>query len=63
MVPEAMEEVFVDLNTCHHAQKCCLLQGVGYTIVVSFGDQWSDLSGAAAGKASFLLPNPFYYLL
>ena len=41
----------------------CWLQEAGYTILACFGDQWSDLSGPFAGLASFLLPNPFYYLL
>ena len=42
---------------------CCWLQEGGFTILACFGDQWSDLSGPYAGSASFILPNPFYYLL
>ena len=41
----------------------CWLQEAGYSILACFGDQWSDLSGPYAGLASFILPNPFYYLL
>ena len=41
----------------------CWLQEAGFTILACFGDQWSDLSGPHAGLASFILPNPFYYLL
>lgn len=41
----------------------CWLQEAGFTILACFGDQWSDLSGPYAGLASFILPNPFYYLL
>ena len=41
----------------------CWLQEAGYSILACFGDQWSDLSGPHAGLASFILPNPFYYLL
>ncbi|GAA4187555.1 HAD family acid phosphatase [Gryllotalpicola kribbensis] len=33
----------------------------GYDIVADFGDQYSDLTGAAHGK-QFKLPNPMYYL-
>jgi len=34
----------------------------GYRIVMSVGDQWSDLDGAARAEISVKLPNPFYYL-
>jgi hypothetical protein len=35
----------------------------GYTIVASFGDQFSDLSGIAPAAASFKMPNPVYYII
>ncbi len=34
----------------------------GYRIVMSVGDQWSDLKGTAKAEISVKLPNPFYYL-
>jgi len=34
----------------------------GYTIVMSVGDQWSDLLGEPQAKVSVKLPNPFYFL-
>jgi predicted secreted acid phosphatase len=34
----------------------------GYRIVMSVGDQWSDLDGTSRAEVSVKLPNPFYYL-
>jgi acid phosphatase len=34
----------------------------GYRIVMSVGDQWSDLNGDPKAEISVKLPNPFYYL-
>jgi predicted secreted acid phosphatase len=34
----------------------------GYRIVLSVGDQWSDLSGDPKAETSVKLPNPFYFL-
>ena len=34
----------------------------GYRIVMSMGDQWSDLNGDPKAEISVKLPNPFYYL-
>jgi len=34
----------------------------GYRIVMSVGDQWSDLMGEPKAEISVKLPNPFYYL-
>ena len=34
----------------------------GYTIVLSIGDQWSDLLGDPQAEVSVKLPNPFYFL-
>ena len=34
----------------------------GYRIVMSVGDQWSDLAGPAGAEVSVKLPNPFYFL-
>lgn len=33
-----------------------------YRIVLSVGDQWSDLNGSPAAEVSVKLPNPFYFL-
>ncbi len=37
------------------------IEGQGYTIIASIGDQESDLKGGYAEK-TFKLPNPYYYL-
>ncbi|MFG2137423.1 HAD family acid phosphatase [Streptomyces sp. NPDC048650] len=37
------------------------IESLGYTVVANFGDQYSDLQGGA-GKRTFKLPNPMYYL-
>lgn len=34
----------------------------GYRIVLSVGDQWSDLLGTPQAEVSVKLPNPFYFL-
>jgi acid phosphatase len=34
----------------------------GYRIIMSVGDQWSDLEGSPKAEVSVKLPNPFYYL-
>jgi len=34
----------------------------GYRIVMSVGDQWSDLDGTPRAEISVKLPNPFYYI-
>jgi predicted secreted acid phosphatase len=34
----------------------------GYHIVLSVGDQWSDLLGDPQAEVSVKLPNPFYFL-
>jgi acid phosphatase len=34
----------------------------GYRIVMSVGDQWSDLNGDPRAEISVKLPNPFYYI-
>ncbi|SNB69778.1 acid phosphatase [Arboricoccus pini] len=37
------------------------IEAKGYTIILTMGDQWSDLLGGAA-EAWVKLPNPFYYI-
>ena len=34
----------------------------GYKLILSVGDQWSDLLGTPKAESSVKLPNPFYYL-
>jgi predicted secreted acid phosphatase len=34
----------------------------GYTILMSVGDQWSDLLGEPQAEVNVKLPNPFYFL-
>jgi acid phosphatase len=38
------------------------ITAAGYRIVMSVGDQWSDLNGEPKAEISVKLPNPFYYL-
>ncbi len=38
------------------------LEEQGYRIWSGFGDQWSDITGAASGSRTFKLPNPMYYI-
>mmetsp|Transcript_5419 Transcript_5419/g.15520 ORF Transcript_5419/g.15520 Transcript_5419/m.15520 type:complete len:500 (+) Transcript_5419:209-1708(+) len=40
-----------------------MLQDAGWTLVASFGDQFSDLSGDPVVEISVKLPNPVYYIL
>lgn len=34
----------------------------GYTLIMSIGDQWSDLHGEPEAEISVKLPNPFYFI-
>jgi acid phosphatase len=34
----------------------------GYTLIMSIGDQWSDLQGEPHAEISVKLPNPFYFI-
>jgi acid phosphatase len=34
----------------------------GYTLIMSVGDQWSDLNGEPHAEVSVKLPNPFYFI-
>lgn len=34
----------------------------GYRLIMSIGDQWSDLNGEPRAEVSVKLPNPFYFL-
>jgi phosphoglycolate phosphatase-like HAD superfamily hydrolase len=38
------------------------IEAKGYQIVLSVGDQWSDLLGSPQADVSVKLPNPFYFL-
>jgi acid phosphatase len=38
------------------------IQAQGYKIVLSVGDQWSDLKGQPGAEFSVKYPDPFYYL-
>lgn len=38
------------------------IAGSGYRILLSVGDQWSDLLGTPQAEVSVKLPNPFYFL-
>lgn len=46
----------------YKSEKKAELVKEGYTIVGNIGDQWSDLSGPAAGARTFKVPNPMYYV-
>ncbi len=43
------------------SQTRAIISKLGYTIIASIGDQYSDLKGGHAEK-TFKLPNPYYYL-
>ncbi|KAK4269297.1 hypothetical protein QN277_022476 [Acacia crassicarpa] len=38
------------------------LEKQGYRIIGNTGDQWSDILGPAAGRRTFKVPNPMYYI-
>ena len=38
------------------------IAGKGYKIILSVGDQWSDLLGTPQAEVSVKLPNPFYFI-
>ncbi len=38
------------------------IAGEGYTMILSVGDQWSDLRGAPEAEFNVKYPNPFYFL-
>ena len=38
------------------------IQGMGYKLVLSVGDQWSDLLGSPQADMNVKLPNPFYFI-
>eukprot|EP00877_Chromochloris_zofingiensis_P007366 jgi/Chrzof1/2883/Cz12g02210.t1 len=39
------------------------LEQMGYTLMGSIGDQFSDINGEHSAPYAFKLPNPFYYIL
>ena len=43
------------------SERARLIAG-GYKLILSVGDQWSDLLGTPKAESSVKLPNPFYYL-
>jgi predicted secreted acid phosphatase len=55
--PAGVYESAVDFK----APARCAIEHEGYTIVLSLGDQRSDLDGGCAGRG-FKLPNPVYFL-
>jgi hypothetical protein len=46
----------------YKSQERRLIVADGYRIVLSIGDQWSDLLGEPQADVSVKLPNPFYFL-
>lgn len=51
------------LASVYKPERRARLQQRGYSIVASFGDQFSDFSGTNASDAFFKTPNPWYYIL
>lgn len=51
------------LASVYKPDKRAQLEGQGYSMAGSIGDQWSDLAGTSPATASFKLPNPMYYIL
>ena len=49
---QAVRLVTVDVN----------IVAQGYRIILSVGDQWSDLNGDPKAEVSVKVPNPFYFL-
>jgi acid phosphatase len=47
--------------TDYKSRRRAQIEGQGYTIIASIGDQWSDLDGGYAER-TFKLPNPFYFI-
>jgi acid phosphatase len=53
----------IDMATVEYkSQERKKIVDAGYRIVMSVGDQWSDLNGEPKAEISVKLPNPFYYL-
>lgn len=51
------------LTTIEYKQhERALIEQAGYTLLMSVGDQWSDLLGAPAAAVNVKLPNPFYFI-
>lgn len=51
------------LASVYKPEKRRELMDLGFTVVGSIGDQFSDLNAEYAAEANFKLPNPMYYLL
>jgi acid phosphatase len=51
------------LNTIvYKSQRRKKIVADGYRLILSVGDQWSDLNGEPKAEVSVKLPNPFYFL-
>lgn len=48
--------------TVYKSSERAKLVASGYTLVLSVGDQWSDLKGAPEAEFSVKYPNPYYFL-
>lgn len=49
-------------TTAYKSSERAKIIAAGYKIILSVGDQWSDLLGTPKAEISVKLPNPFYYL-
>ena len=48
--------------TQYKAGERARLVALGYTLILSVGDQWSDLKGAPEAENNVKYPNPYYFL-
>ena len=60
---ETPEQQAMFASTYKPQARAVLEEELNVTVAALMGDQWSDLSGAAAGVASFKIANPFYAIL
>jgi predicted secreted acid phosphatase len=58
-----MEKDQSTLASVYKPERRKQLQDAGYTLVATFGDQFSDLEGETSAIASWKLPNPIYLIL
>lgn len=56
-------DVELDLNALEYkSRRRSLLENTGLRVRSGLGDQWTDITGVAAGDRTFKLPNPMYYV-
>jgi len=61
LILRSVEEKDLSAEIYKSAERARLL-AAGYTLILSMGDQWSDLKGAPEAEFSVKYPNPYYFL-